>query len=115
MVIIWVWSFKCHGSSPSVSTDVSDIFSNRPVDGLQLRRLHGARGAVGELASTIVFAAAIGGLIGARFLFIVEEWQEFLAAPMSYIFTVAGFTWYGGFFGVGAGLRRRPDRLSLRR
>lgn len=68
-----------------------------------------------ELASTMVFAAAIGGLIGTRFLFIVEEWQEFLATPMSYIFTVAGFTWYGGFFGVGAGLRRWPDRLSLRR
>jgi phosphatidylglycerol:prolipoprotein diacylglycerol transferase len=32
-------------------------------------------------------------------LFIVEEWQGFLAAPMNYILTGAGFTWYGGFFG----------------
>lgn len=55
-----------------------------------------------ELASTIVFAAAIGGLIGARILFIVEEWQGFLAAPLKYIFTGAGFTWYGGFFGGAA-------------
>ena len=39
------------------------------------------------------------GLVGARLLFIVEEWQRFLAAPMHYIFTGAGFTWYGGFFG----------------
>jgi phosphatidylglycerol:prolipoprotein diacylglycerol transferase len=52
-----------------------------------------------ELASTLVFAAAFGGLVGARLLFIVEEWQGFLAAPMHYIFTGAGFTWYGGFFG----------------
>jgi phosphatidylglycerol:prolipoprotein diacylglycerol transferase len=52
-----------------------------------------------ELASTMVFAAALGGLVGARLLFIVEEWNNFLAAPMNYIFTGAGFTWYGGFLG----------------
>jgi phosphatidylglycerol:prolipoprotein diacylglycerol transferase len=55
-----------------------------------------------ELASTMVFAAAIGGLVGARLLFIVEEWNNFLAAPLNYIFTGAGFTWYGGFFGGAA-------------
>lgn len=60
------------------------------------------RGHNSELASTIVFAAAFGGLVGARLLFIVEEWQGFLAAPMSYILTGAGFTWYGGFFGGAA-------------
>ena len=52
-----------------------------------------------ELASTLVFAAAFGGLLGARLLFIIEEWQGFLATPMNYILTGAGFTWYGGFFG----------------
>ena len=55
-----------------------------------------------ELASTMVFAAAIGGLLGARIFFIFEEWQGFLAAPLRYIFTGAGFTWYGGFFGGAA-------------
>src|SRR2546427_1489616 len=55
-----------------------------------------------ELASTMVFAAAVGGLVGARLLFIVEEWNNFLAAPWNYIFTGAGFTWYGGFFGGAA-------------
>ena len=48
------------------------------------------RGHNPELASTLVFAAAVGGLIGARLLFIVEEWQGFLAAPMNYILTGAG-------------------------
>jgi phosphatidylglycerol:prolipoprotein diacylglycerol transferase len=52
-----------------------------------------------ELASTMVFAAAIGGLVGARILFIVEDWSNFLRSPLSYIFTGAGFTWYGGFLG----------------
>ncbi len=60
------------------------------------------RGFNPELASTMVFAAAIGGLVGARLLFIVEEWSHFLAAPLNYIFTGAGFTWYGGFFGGAA-------------
>jgi len=57
------------------------------------------RGYNTELASTIVFAAAVGGLLGARLLFIIEEWNNFLAAPMNYILTGAGFTWYGGFLG----------------
>lgn len=55
-----------------------------------------------ELASTMIFAAAIGGLIGARLLFIAEEWGNFLHSPMQYIFTGAGFTWYGGFLGGAA-------------
>jgi phosphatidylglycerol:prolipoprotein diacylglycerol transferase len=57
------------------------------------------RGYDPELASSMVFAAAIGGLIGARLLFIVGDWSHFLASPSSYIFTGAGFTWYGGLLG----------------
>ncbi len=52
-----------------------------------------------ELASTMVFAAAVGGLIGARGLFIIEEWGSFVRSPWDYIFTGAGFTWYGGLLG----------------
>jgi len=55
------------------------------------------RGYNRELASSFVFAAALGGLIGARLLFIFDEWDNFIAAPLKYIFTGAGFTWYGGF------------------
>jgi phosphatidylglycerol:prolipoprotein diacylglycerol transferase len=65
---------------------------------LELKR----RGYNPELASTIVFAAAIGGLLGARILFIIEEWPNFLRAPADYIFTGAGFTWYGGLLGGAA-------------
>lgn len=52
-----------------------------------------------ELASTILFAAAIGGLAGARLLFIFEEWSNFLRSPWDFIFSGAGFTWYGGMLG----------------
>jgi phosphatidylglycerol:prolipoprotein diacylglycerol transferase len=52
-----------------------------------------------EIGSTMVFAAALGGLAGARLLFIMENWSDFLRSPMSYIATGAGFTWYGGFVG----------------
>lgn len=52
-----------------------------------------------ELASTIIFAAAIGGLIGARLLFIFEHWSSFIRSPWSFIFSGAGFTWYGGMLG----------------
>jgi phosphatidylglycerol:prolipoprotein diacylglycerol transferase len=62
---------------------------------LELKR----RGYNPELASTMVFAAAIGGLLGARLLFIVEEWDNFLRSPWDFILTGAGFTWYGGFLG----------------
>lgn len=52
-----------------------------------------------QLASTIVMAAAIGGLIGARLLFIVEEWEHFTRAPLSFVFSGSGFSWFGGLLG----------------
>lgn len=50
-------------------------------------------------SSTLVVWAAVGGLLGARLLFIVEHWSEFLANPLSLILTGAGFIWYGGLIG----------------
>lgn len=52
-----------------------------------------------ELASTMIFAAAVGGLIGARLLFILEDWSNFIRSPWDFIFSGAGFTWYGGMLG----------------
>ncbi len=68
-----------------------------------------------EIASTLVFAAAVGGLIGARLLFIVEEWDEFLRSPWSLIFSGAGFTWYGGMVGgaIAVGWMARRNRIPL--
>jgi phosphatidylglycerol:prolipoprotein diacylglycerol transferase len=55
-------------------------------------------------SSTLVMWAAIGGLIGARVLFITERLDEFFADPLSLIFTGAGFVWYGGLIGGVVGV-----------
>ena len=52
-----------------------------------------------EIAGSVVFAAAIAGLVGARLLFILEEWESFLEAPFQIIFSGSGFSWYGGLVG----------------
>jgi len=52
-----------------------------------------------ELAASMVFAAVAGGLVGARLLFILEEWNAFLRSPWDFIFSGAGFSWYGGLIG----------------
>lgn len=52
-----------------------------------------------EFASTMVLAAAVGGLVGARVLFILEDWSHFVRSPWDLIFSGAGFTWYGGMLG----------------
>lgn len=52
-----------------------------------------------ELSGSVVTAGAIGGLIGARLLFILEEWNNFTREPFQFIFIGAGFSWYGGLVG----------------
>jgi phosphatidylglycerol:prolipoprotein diacylglycerol transferase len=51
-----------------------------------------------EIAASVVFAAALAGLLGARLLFILEEWENFTQAPFEFLFSGAGFSWYGGLF-----------------
>jgi len=57
------------------------------------------KGFDGELASTMVFWAAVGGLVGARIFAIFDDWSGFLADPLHVIFSGAGFVWYGGLIG----------------
>jgi phosphatidylglycerol:prolipoprotein diacylglycerol transferase len=57
------------------------------------------KGLNGELASTMVFWAAVGGLVGSRLLAIVDDWSGFVADPIHAIFSGAGFVWYGGLIG----------------
>jgi phosphatidylglycerol---prolipoprotein diacylglyceryl transferase len=52
-----------------------------------------------ELASSFVLWAAVGGLVGSRLLSLVDDWQAFLAHPLAFIFTGAGFVFYGGLLG----------------
>jgi len=52
-----------------------------------------------DLASTMVFYAAVGGLVGARLFALFDDWQGFLRDPIHVLFSGAGFVWYGGLIG----------------
>ena len=54
-----------------------------------------------ELASTITLLSVVFGLLGAKLLHLIENWNEFLADPLT-AFSPGGLTWYGGFvLGMG--------------
>jgi phosphatidylglycerol:prolipoprotein diacylglycerol transferase len=52
-----------------------------------------------ELASSLVVWTAVGGVVGARLWLILDAWDEFLRAPVEFLFTGGGFVWYGGLVG----------------
>ena len=52
-----------------------------------------------DLASSMVMAAAVGGLVGARLFYIFDDWEGFVRSPLQFLITGAGFTWYGGLLG----------------
>ncbi len=66
-----------------------------------------------NFASSLVMWAAVGGLLGARVLFIIEHMREFLSSPWSFVFTGAGFIWYGGLIGGVGGVTWRIFRQGL--
>jgi phosphatidylglycerol:prolipoprotein diacylglycerol transferase len=57
------------------------------------------KGYNGEAASSMVVWAAIGGLVGARLWAVFNDWSSFLAHPVSFLFSGAGFVFYGGLIG----------------
>jgi phosphatidylglycerol:prolipoprotein diacylglycerol transferase len=50
-----------------------------------------------DLGSTITVLAVIFGIAGAKLLFLIEEWKNFLRNPAGEAFSPGGLTWYGGF------------------
>lgn len=62
-------------------------------DGLALRGLDRGH------ASSIVWWAAIGGIVGSRLLAVLNDWSSFVADPLGHLLTGAGFVWYGGLAG----------------
>lgn len=57
------------------------------------------RGESLDLASNIVFWAAIGGILGAKIFFIIDYWSEFVADPVGMIFSGSGLVFHGGLIG----------------
>jgi phosphatidylglycerol---prolipoprotein diacylglyceryl transferase len=77
--------------------------------GKELKR----KGLPESAASTMVFWAAVGGLVGARVLAILEDVPEFLHDPLRFIFSGAGFVWYGGLIGGFVAVTLIMRRLKL--
>lgn len=57
------------------------------------------KGFDGDLASSMVFWALIGGFGGARILAIIDDWSSFVSDPLHSIFSGSGFVFYGGLIG----------------
>ncbi|MCX8071650.1 MAG: prolipoprotein diacylglyceryl transferase [Candidatus Binatia bacterium] len=57
------------------------------------------KGYPGELGSSLVVWAALGGLVGARLFLFVEDPSAFWQHPLGTLFSGSGFVWYGGLFG----------------
>ena len=67
---------------------------------LLARRLLPRRGIASREAAPIVFAAALGGLVGARALYVVSEWDAFAAEPLLALkLSEGGLVFYGGLAG----------------
>ena len=65
---------------------------------LMMQRELNQRGFQGDIATTIVVAGAIGGIIGAKIYFIFLDGK----IEMSEIFSPSGLVWYGGLIGGSA-------------
>ncbi len=76
---------------------------------LMMQRELNRRGFQGDIATTIVVAGAIGGIIGAKIYFIFLDGK----IEMSEIFSPSGLVWYGGLIGGSAAaawvIRRSPN------
>jgi phosphatidylglycerol:prolipoprotein diacylglycerol transferase len=57
------------------------------------------KGFDGDLASSMVLWAAVGGLVGARLLAIIDDWNGFVTDPLHSLFSGSGFVFYGGLIG----------------
>jgi phosphatidylglycerol:prolipoprotein diacylglycerol transferase len=59
-----------------------------------------------DWAYEVVFAALLGGVIGARVDFLLENWSDVSDDLLGNVFSGAGLVWYGGAIGgaIGVGL-----------
>jgi len=68
--------------------------------GRRLREL----GKPSDWAYEMVFAAAIGGLVGSRVDFLLQNWSEVSDDLFGNIFSGSGLVWFGGLVGGAAGV-----------
>jgi phosphatidylglycerol:prolipoprotein diacylglycerol transferase len=72
--------------------------------GLVIARRLRELGRPGDWAYEIVFAALIGGLVGARLYYIVQNYSQVKGDLVGSIFSGTGLVWYGGAIGGAIGV-----------
>ena len=73
-------------------------------------------GKSGEWAYEMVFAAVVGGLVGSRLYYLIQNYDEVKNDLFGNIFSGAGLVWYGGLIGGAIGVclwAWRRDFLGL--
>ena len=84
---------------------------------LVLRKETVRLGAAGDLAADMLLGALIGGIVGAKFYYVLLYWDRTVLDPLGMIFSRSGLVWYGGFIGGFIGvmwvLYRRPVTPGL--
>jgi len=107
-VLIQIGNFKIYsfGLMAALALIVPGITIVRPL----IRR----RGVNPDFAYELIVAAGIGGFVGARIYYMIENWSEVHTHFVSTLFGGIGFVWYGGLIGGFVGvvawtlIRRRP-------
>ncbi|MCB0876684.1 MAG: prolipoprotein diacylglyceryl transferase [Solirubrobacterales bacterium] len=67
--------------------------------GLVVGRRFKELGKPADWAYEMAFAALVGGLVGARLYFLIENWDDVSDDPIGNLFGGAGLVWYGGAIG----------------
>ncbi len=65
-----------------------------------------------DRAWDLVFAAVIGGIVGAKLYYVVLNFPRLLESPR-FLFARGGLVWYGGFLGGTVGVLYQVRRLGL--
>jgi phosphatidylglycerol:prolipoprotein diacylglycerol transferase len=107
-VLFQIGQFKFYsfGLMAALAMIVPGLFIVRPL----IKR----RGIEAEFAYELIIAAGVGGFVGARIYWIIENWSEIHTHLVSSLFGGIGFVWYGGLIGGLVGvvawtlIRRRP-------
>ena len=69
-----------------------------------VRPLMGRRGVRPDFAYELIIAAGIGGFVGARIYYMIENWSFVHTTFWSTLFGGIGFVWYGGLIGGFVGV-----------
>ena len=62
------------------------------------------RGMPGDVSSSMVFWAAVGGIGGSKLWYVLQDPAALLHDPLGMIFSGSGIVWYGGLLGGTAGV-----------